>query len=142
MSDKQRTTLGAGASAGGKRRPQSSILSSFFKARLLCFLGVKTVSFVLIFGFLAITAGLYFALQKGRDDDIFPTVTIFAAPRPFSYFGGRPDLVGGRQELAVRSWLAVAPEVSVVLFGKDSSIFDLARILGPRVTAESDIDFT
>lgn len=97
---------------------------------------------LLLFGFLAITAGLYSALQKDGDDDIFPTVTIFAAPRPFSYSGGRPDLLGERQELAVRSWLALAPMVTVVFFGKDSSIFDMARVLGPRVIVDSHIDFT
>ncbi|KAK8967011.1 hypothetical protein KSP40_PGU000309 [Platanthera guangdongensis] len=69
-------------------------------------------------------------------------MTIFIVPQPFSFFSGRPDSAGRCQELAVRSWLALASEVSVVLFGKYSSLFDLARILGPIVTIDSDIDFT
>ncbi|XP_020595369.1 uncharacterized protein LOC110035480 [Phalaenopsis equestris] len=140
MSGKERRIVGA--SAGWKRLHQSFLLSCFFRWRLLCFFSPKAGWFLLPFGFVAITAGLYSALQKVGNDDTLPTVTIFAAPRSFSYYGGLPDLAGGRQEVAVRSWLALAPEVSVVLFGKDSSVFDLARILGPRVTVDSEIDFT
>ncbi|RWW42023.1 hypothetical protein BHE74_00052456 [Ensete ventricosum] len=46
------------------------------------------------------------------------------------------------QDMAVRSWLALSPDVSVVLFSQHPSIFALARSLGPRVTVDSAIDFT
>ncbi|RRT78736.1 hypothetical protein B296_00010106 [Ensete ventricosum] len=69
-----------------------------------------------------------------------PSIVIFAAPRRFST--DKSDLVGARQDMAVRSWLALSPDVSVVLFSQHPSIFALARSLGPRVTVESAIDFT
>ncbi|KAK8965681.1 hypothetical protein KSP40_PGU015334 [Platanthera guangdongensis] len=145
MLAKQRATLGA--SAGGKLRKRSHFISSFIGVRIIRLLDLKVSalrreSLIFLFGSLAFTVGLYSGLKSGGNEDVFPSLTIFAAPRPFSFSGGRPDSAGRCQELAVRSWLALAPEVSVVLFGKDSSLFDLARILGPRVTVDSDIDFT
>lgn len=65
-----------------------------------------------------------------------PTITIFTAPRPFH------GLVGERQELAVRSWLGLAPEISVVLFSQDLSAFSFAAAFGSRVSVEPNIDFT
>ncbi|PKA60223.1 UPF0392 protein [Apostasia shenzhenica] len=98
--------------------------------------------FSLLLGYAAITAALYSSRWSDGDGAIFPTVTIFAAPRPFSFAGGRPDLVGARQELAARSWVSLGDEVAVVLFGRDPSISFLASIIGPRVAVESAIDFT
>lgn len=72
--------------------------------------------------------------DRGRS----PSITIFAAPRPVS----SSSMVGRTQELAVRSWLALSPDVSVVLFGKHPSVFAFAAALGPRVSVESAIDVT
>uniref|UniRef100_A0ACD5T8L6 Uncharacterized protein n=1 Tax=Avena sativa TaxID=4498 RepID=A0ACD5T8L6_AVESA len=63
-----------------------------------------------------------------------PKITIFSAPlRP-------PDGSPARQELAVRSWLALPGEVSVVLLGSHPSALSLARRLGHRVSVEAAID--
>ncbi|WOK94530.1 hypothetical protein Cni_G03234 [Canna indica] len=70
----------------------------------------------------------------------WPEIVIFAAPRPFS--NAKRNLADARQDMAVRSWLALSPDVSVVLFGQHPSIFAFASSLGPRVTVESAIDFT
>ncbi|CAL9780295.1 unnamed protein product [Musa acuminata subsp. burmannicoides] len=105
--------------------------------------------------FFSLTGSIYFVLnqlQQQPEDRLLhpddgslnrpdsPSIVIFAAPRRFST--DKPDLVGARQDMAVRSWLALSPDVSVVLFGQHPSIFALARSLGPRVTVESAIDFT
>lgn len=105
--------------------------------------------------FFSLTGSIYFVLnqlqQQPEDRQLHPddgslnrpdspSIVIFAAPRRFST--DKPDLVGARQDMAVRSWLALSPDVSVVLFGQHPSIFALARSLGPRVTVESAIDFT
>lgn len=118
-------------------------------------------SLICILGFFMITALLYFALQNqeqqkkqpkvfnfGYGDDFeaddgvngLPNITIFAAPRPFSFDGSDP--VGARQELAVRSWLGLSPNVDVVLFGQHPFISQFSGRFQNRVTAESDIDFT
>ncbi|KAF8378231.1 hypothetical protein HHK36_029570 [Tetracentron sinense] len=65
-----------------------------------------------------------------------PNITIFSAPRPFN------GSIGASQVLAVRSWLALSPDVSVVLFGRDPSVLSLAGALGSRVSVEPNIDFT
>ncbi|KAF5207315.1 Nucleotide-diphospho-sugar transferase [Thalictrum thalictroides] len=65
-----------------------------------------------------------------------PNVTIFSAPTSFS------GSVGARQFLAIQSWLALSPDVTVVLFGKDPFLVSLADGLGSRVSVESEIDFT
>uniref|UniRef100_A0ACD5U1I4 Uncharacterized protein n=1 Tax=Avena sativa TaxID=4498 RepID=A0ACD5U1I4_AVESA len=63
-----------------------------------------------------------------------PKITIFSAPlRP-------PDGSPARQEQAVRSWLALPGDVSVVLLGSHPSALALAGRLGRRVTVEAAID--
>lgn len=42
----------------------------------------------------------------------------------------------------MRSWLALSPDISVVLFGHHPSLVAFAGTLGPRVSVESAIDFT
>lgn len=105
-------------------------------------------SFGWICGFFLITASFYSLLDQKQqqqkllydNDGGYPSITIYAAPRPFS--SDKLDLVRARQELAMRSWLALSPDVHVVLFGQHPSIVAFAGTLGPRVTVESDIDFT
>jgi beta-arabinofuranosyltransferase len=63
-----------------------------------------------------------------------PRVTIFSAPRP------PPDGSPARQDLAVRSWLALPGDVSVVLFDANSAAAALADRLGGRVTVEAAVD--
>ncbi|RCV16970.1 hypothetical protein SETIT_3G181400v2 [Setaria italica] len=63
-----------------------------------------------------------------------PRVTIFAAPRP------PPEGSPARQELAVRSWLALPGNVSVVLLGVHASWLVTAGRLGRRVTVDAAID--
>ncbi|CAN6447798.1 unnamed protein product [Victoria cruziana] len=65
-----------------------------------------------------------------------PSVTIFSSPRPFS------GIVGHRQLLALHSWLALSPEVQVVLFAQNTSMLPPIRNLGSRVSIETAIDFT
>ncbi|KAJ8569750.1 hypothetical protein K7X08_006327 [Anisodus acutangulus] len=65
-----------------------------------------------------------------------PTITIFTAPRPFV------GTVGERQALAIRSWLGLSQDISVVLFSQHSSVFSFAGLLSPRVSVEPSIDFT
>ncbi|KAL6186461.1 hypothetical protein ACLB2K_042581 [Fragaria x ananassa] len=65
-----------------------------------------------------------------------PRIIIFSAPRPFS------GSVGVRQSLALRSWLALSPEIRVVLFSKDPSVVSFAGGLGSRVVVDCSIDFT
>lgn len=65
-----------------------------------------------------------------------PKITIFSAPDPSN---GPP---GPRQALAVRSWLALSPYISVVLFSRDPAVVDFAYAFGSRVSVEPSIDFT
>ncbi|XP_071713923.1 beta-arabinofuranosyltransferase RAY1 isoform X2 [Rutidosis leptorrhynchoides] len=67
-----------------------------------------------------------------------PSITIFAAARPFS------GSIGKRQSLAIRSWLGLSQDIRVVLFSQDPSVFSFAGSFGldSRVTAEPNIDFT
>ncbi|OVA20799.1 Reticulon [Macleaya cordata] len=65
-----------------------------------------------------------------------PNITIFSAPNSFT------GLVGARQMLAVRSWLALSPELRVVLFGQDPHLLSVVGALGSRVLVEPNIDFT
>lgn len=66
-----------------------------------------------------------------------PRITILSAPSPFS------GSVGDRQSLAVRSWLSLSPQITVVLFAQHSCVFSFAQSLGSsRVLVEPDIDFT
>ncbi|XP_059290663.1 beta-arabinofuranosyltransferase RAY1 [Lycium ferocissimum] len=65
-----------------------------------------------------------------------PTITIFTAPRPFM------GTVGERQAVAIQSWLGLSPDISIVLFSHDPSVFSFAGLLSPRVSVEPNIDFT
>lgn len=65
-----------------------------------------------------------------------PKVTIFTAPKPFN------GSVGERQNLAIRSWLSLSPDVSVVLFSQELSVFSFSAAFGSRVSVEPNIDFT
>ncbi|XP_042443032.1 beta-arabinofuranosyltransferase RAY1-like isoform X1 [Zingiber officinale] len=102
--------------------------------------------------FFAFNASIYFVLNERLNEKRLrlevsdaahldrPKIVIFAAPRPFA--SGKPSLVDARQDAAVRSWLALSPDVSVVLFAQHPSIFVFARSLGPRAVVDSSIDFT
>lgn len=65
-----------------------------------------------------------------------PRITIFSAPSPFT------GSVGARQSLAVRSWLSLSLQITVVLFSQDPSVFNFAGVFGSRVLVEPNIDFT
>uniref|UniRef100_A0A0E0L4L5 Nucleotide-diphospho-sugar transferase domain-containing protein n=1 Tax=Oryza punctata TaxID=4537 RepID=A0A0E0L4L5_ORYPU len=65
-----------------------------------------------------------------------PRVTIFSAPPP------PPDGSPARQELAVRSWLSLPGNVSVVLLSAHPSAHALAGRLGGRVTVDAAIDIS
>ncbi|KAF2931615.1 hypothetical protein DAI22_05g225100 [Oryza sativa Japonica Group] len=65
-----------------------------------------------------------------------PRVAIFSAPLP------PPDSSPARQELAVRSWLALPGNVSVVLLAAHPSAHALAGRLGGRVTVDAAIDIS
>ncbi|KAI5019517.1 hypothetical protein ZWY2020_044405 [Hordeum vulgare] len=72
--------------------------------------------------------------EEGDPRTAAPRVTIFSAPlRP-------PDGSPARQELAVRSWLALPWDVTVVLLGSHPSAHALAGRLGRRVTVEAAVD--
>ncbi|GJM89049.1 hypothetical protein PR202_ga05645 [Eleusine coracana subsp. coracana] len=63
-----------------------------------------------------------------------PRITIFSVPWP------PPEGSPARQELAVRSWLALPGNVSVVLLGASPTAAALAARLGRRVTVEAAVD--
>ncbi|KAK8615872.1 hypothetical protein V6N13_017445 [Hibiscus sabdariffa] len=65
-----------------------------------------------------------------------PKITIFTAPAPFTGSSGT------KQSLAIRSWLALSPQISVILFSQHHSAASFATSFGSRVVVESDIDFT
>ncbi|GLT67945.1 hypothetical protein SLA2020_402180 [Shorea laevis] len=65
-----------------------------------------------------------------------PKMTIFSAPSPFA------GSVGTRQSLAIRSWLVLSPEITVVLFSQDPSVSSFAAFFGSRVLVDPYIDFT
>ncbi|KAK9063484.1 hypothetical protein SSX86_017354 [Deinandra increscens subsp. villosa] len=75
---------------------------------------------------------------KNPSNSVGPTVTIFAAARPFI------GLIGSRQSLAVRSWLGLSQDIRVILFSQDPSVFSFADSFGPdsRVSVEPHIDYT
>ena len=64
--------------------------------------------------------------QKGSRDMGNPKVTIFSAPSPFM------GSVAARQSLAVRSWLALSSQITVVLFSRHPSVFSFAEAFGSR----------
>ncbi|XP_078433255.1 nucleotide-diphospho-sugar transferase family protein isoform X2 [Wolffia australiana] len=77
-----------------------------------------------------------------------PSIEIFTAPR-FNYNNngnGFSQNCRGEEfsamELAIRSWLALSPKISVVLYGHGSCFMDFNGVFGPRVTVESAKDFT
>ncbi|KAM5567954.1 transcription elongation regulator 1 [Rosa sericea] len=74
--------------------------------------------------------------QRVGDVAETPRIIIFSAPRSFS------GSVGDRQSLALRSWLALSPEITVVLFSKDPSVVSFAQGFGSRVVVDPNIDFT
>ncbi|TYI36750.1 beta-arabinofuranosyltransferase RAY1 [Gossypium hirsutum] len=65
-----------------------------------------------------------------------PKITIFTAPAPFTGSSGT------KQSLAIRSWLALSPQISVILFSQHHSAASFAKSLGSRALVESAIDFT
>ncbi|KAK8310477.1 hypothetical protein V6Z12_D02G188800, partial [Gossypium hirsutum] len=65
-----------------------------------------------------------------------PKITIFTAPAPFT--GSSRT----KQSLAIRSWLALSPQISVILFSQHHSAASFAKSFGSRALVESDIDFT
>ncbi|KAH7570333.1 hypothetical protein JRO89_XS05G0089400 [Xanthoceras sorbifolium] len=99
-------------------------------------------------GFLLISLSIY-ATQKlpafNNDQMLFknrkfnhtsPRITIFTAPGPFT------ASVGSRQSLAIRSWLGLSPQITVVLFSQDPSVAAFARNFGSRLLVEPNIDFS
>lgn len=68
--------------------------------------------------------------------DVIFGITIFTAPKPFK---GSP---GAKQTLAVRSWLALSPYVTVVLYSQDPSVASFADAFDSRVLVDTNIDFT
>lgn len=100
-------------------------------------------------GFLLILLSLYAtqrlpSLNNGRvynkndvSDSGNLSITIFTAPKPFM------DSTGTRQTLAVRSWLALSPYVTVVLFTQHPSVASFANAFDSgRVLVDTNIDFT
>ncbi|KAJ1396698.1 hypothetical protein SESBI_32370 [Sesbania bispinosa] len=64
------------------------------------------------------------------------SITIFTAPKPFT------GSTGTRQTLAVRSWLALSPYVTVVLYSQHPSVASFAGAFDSRVLVDTNIDFT
>ncbi|KAK9277536.1 hypothetical protein L1049_007080 [Liquidambar formosana] len=73
---------------------------------------------------------------RGSGDSCSPKITIFSAPSPFT------GSTGARQGLAIRSWLGLAPNITVMLFSQDPSVVSFAGAFGSRVSVEPNIDFT
>ncbi|KAJ4823298.1 hypothetical protein Tsubulata_028573 [Turnera subulata] len=65
-----------------------------------------------------------------------PDITIFSAPASFS------GSVGASQILAIRSWLALSPQITVVLFSQDPSVVSFAAPFGSQLVVDSGVDFT
>ncbi|XVF02541.1 hypothetical protein REPUB_Repub04eG0184000 [Reevesia pubescens] len=65
-----------------------------------------------------------------------PKITIFTAPAPFT------GSSGVKQSLAIRSWLALSPQITVILFSQHPSSASFATPFGSQVLADPDIDFT
>ncbi|ESW25783.1 hypothetical protein PHAVU_003G065100 [Phaseolus vulgaris] len=68
--------------------------------------------------------------------DVIFGITIFTAPKPFK------GSTGAKQTLAVRSWLALSPYVTVVLYSQDPSVASFADAFDSRVLVDTNIDFT
>ncbi|KAH8500014.1 hypothetical protein H0E87_015305 [Populus deltoides] len=100
---------------------------------------------VWVYGFLLIGLSLYatqrlpsFKLTRPQNFNHKglspPTITIFSAPT--DPFAASAD---SKQSLAIRSWLALSPQIIVVLFTQHPSF---ASAFGSRVLVDSTIDFT
>jgi len=100
---------------------------------------------VWVYGFLLIGLSLYatqrlpsFKLTRPQNFNHKglspPTITIFSAPT--DPFAASAD---PKQSLAIRSWLALSPQIIVVLFTQHPSF---ASAFGSRVLVDSTIDFT
>ncbi|CAI0390437.1 unnamed protein product [Linum tenue] len=61
-----------------------------------------------------------------------PNITVFSATTS----------IGPKQSLAVRSWLGLSPQITVVLFSQHPSVRSFASGFGLRVLVDSTIDFT
>ncbi|KAH1053500.1 hypothetical protein AAZX31_08G272700 [Glycine max] len=70
------------------------------------------------------------------DSTSLSNITIFTAPKPFK------GSIRTRQTLAIRSWLALSPYVTVVLFSQDPSVSSFADAFDSRVLVDTNIDFT
>ncbi|KAK7361565.1 hypothetical protein VNO77_03635 [Canavalia gladiata] len=64
------------------------------------------------------------------------SITIFSAPKPFN------GCTGARQTLAIRSWLALSPYITVVLYSQDPSVSSFAGSFDSRVLVDANIDFS
>ncbi|GLJ16562.1 hypothetical protein SUGI_0283470 [Cryptomeria japonica] len=75
---------------------------------------------------------------KGKNIDVEGiSVTVFSAVGPFVGDGG------ARQAMAVQSWLALASDLQVILFGQHPSVLSFVKTLNhPRVAVDSAIEFT
>ncbi|XP_044492266.1 beta-arabinofuranosyltransferase RAY1 isoform X3 [Mangifera indica] len=65
-----------------------------------------------------------------------PKIAIFTAPAPFI------GSIGSSQSLAMRSWLGLSPQITVLLFTQHPSAVAFARDFGSRLMVEPNIDFT
>lgn len=65
-----------------------------------------------------------------------PKIAIFTAPAPFV------GSIGSSQSLAMRSWLGLSPQITVLLFTQHPSAVAFARDFGSRLMVEPNIDFT
>ncbi|XP_022733479.1 beta-arabinofuranosyltransferase RAY1-like isoform X2 [Durio zibethinus] len=75
--------------------------------------------------------------NHGSSSDLgTPKITIFTAPTPFT------GSLGTKQSLAILSWLALSPQITVILFSQHPSASSFATAFGSRVLVEPDIDFT
>ncbi|XP_051122149.1 uncharacterized protein LOC127245359 [Andrographis paniculata] len=81
-----------------------------------------------------------FSVRRGDvnvlGDSNVPKITIFTAPKPFI------GSIGDRQVLAVRSWLELSENLTVILFSQDPSVISFAHSFGSRVSVMADVDFT
>ncbi|XP_065873431.1 beta-arabinofuranosyltransferase RAY1 isoform X2 [Euphorbia lathyris] len=97
-----------------------------------------------LYGVVFILLSVYFIQSLPfRDEILFdsgdvanPKITIFSAPTPYSGSAGK------RQTLAIRSWLASSPHLTVVLFTQDPLAASFASASGSRVLIDSSVDFT
>ncbi|RLN29607.1 beta-arabinofuranosyltransferase RAY1 [Panicum miliaceum] len=127
----------------GGRRPRGGVedLASRLAGCLLLLLALVAAAAVLCLSSSSSRARSRRQHEEGGSRETLPSgsgatprVTIFSAPRP------APEGSLARQELAVRSWLALPGNVSVVLLGAHASSLAIAGRLGRRVTVDAAID--